>query len=126
MKPLKKILYVEDDQDIQIIVKVALEKLSDYELTVCSSGQEALDVLKLNTPDLLLCDVMMPEMDGPTLVEIIRKKESLMTLPFIYLTAKVHPNDIASLMSNGALSVITKPFNPVTLGRLIQKIWDEQ
>lgn len=124
MKELKKILYVEDDEDIQLIVQVGLESVSQFDLTICSSGAEALQVLSETTPDLLLLDVMMPEMDGPSLVKEIGKRDDIQNLPYIYITAKAHPNDIASLMLTGALSVITKPFDPINLGPKIQQLWD--
>jgi len=126
MQELKTILYVEDDIDIQLIVKIALESISKFELTICSSGAEALEVLSETKPDFLLVDVMMPEMDGPSLIQELKKREGMQNIPYIYITAKAHPNDIASLMVADALSVITKPFNPVNLGQEIQDIWDKQ
>lgn len=124
MANLKKILYVEDQKDIQLIVQVALESISNYDLTICSGGEEALTIVSELSPDLLLLDVMMPDMDGPTLLAEIRKREDLKKIPVIFITAKVLPNEIDALMSLGALSVIEKPFNPVTLGNNIQAIWD--
>lgn len=125
MTELKKILYVDDDKDIQLIVKVGLDSTNQFDLTICSSGAEALQILSKTTPDLLLLDVMMPEMDGPSLVKEIRKRDDIENIPYMYITAKAHPNDVASLLLTGAISVITKPFNPINLGNEIQKIWNK-
>jgi len=102
-----------------------LESTTEFELTVCSSGAEALETLSKNTPDLLLLDVMMPEMDGPSLVKEIRLRDDINDVPYIYITAKAHPNDVASLLLTGAISVITKPFNPMELGDELQQLWNK-
>lgn len=124
MKELQKILYVEDDLDIQLIVKHALESISNYQLTICSSGAEALDVLADTNPDLLLSDVMMPNMDGLTLLKEIKKQDNFRDLPYIFITAKSNTSDITSLMNTGALGVIFKPFSPMDLGMDIQELWE--
>ena len=125
MSELRKILYVEDQLDIQIIAKMSLESIAGYELKVSSSGEEALQVIEAFSPDLLLLDVMMPGIDGPGTLAEIRKIDKVSNTPVIFMTAKVLPNEIDELMSLGALSVISKPFDPVTLGQSIQAIWDE-
>ena len=125
MPELKKILYVEDQRDIQLIAKVALTSISDYELMLCSSGEEALANMAEFAPDLLLLDVMMPGMDGPAILKEIKRSDDLKNIPVIFITAKVLPNEIDDLMSMGVLGVIAKPFDPVSLGENIQQIWNE-
>lgn len=124
MATLKKILYVEDDTDIQLIVKQALETISNFEVAICSSGAEALSLISDINPDLLLSDVMMPNMDGLTLLKEIKKQEAYKNLPYIFITAKSNTSDITTLINTGALSVIFKPFNPIHLGNDIQELWD--
>ena len=126
MDTLKKILYVEDQQDIQVIARVALEQISQYELLICDEGEEALSQMPSFNPDLVLLDVMMPGMDGPETFQGIRQLEGFADTPVIFMTAKVLPSEIDQLMSMGALGVISKPFDPVKLGSQIEKLWEQQ
>lgn len=121
---LKKILYVEDQKDIQVIAEYALTQISHYNLKLCSSGDEALTVIEAYNPDFIVLDVMMPGIDGPETLTQIRKMDAFKNTPVIFMTAKVLPNEIADLIAYGALDVISKPFDPVTLGASIQTIWD--
>lgn len=125
MRELKKILYVEDQKDIQMIAKAALETIGEYELMICSSGIEALAQIVEFNPDLLLLDVMMPGMDGPATLKEIKKRDDVKNIPVIFMTAKVLPSEIDQLMSMGAISIVPKPFDPVTLANNIQQIWNE-
>lgn len=122
---LSKILYVEDDPDIQAVAKMALEVVGGFTLKVCSSGQQALDEGEAFAPDLMLLDVMMPGMDGPTTFVQLRKLPGLKTTPAIFMTAKVMPSDVVHYKELGAADVIAKPFDPMELSVRIQKIWSE-
>ncbi|MCW8915955.1 MAG: response regulator [Magnetovibrio sp.] len=122
---LSKILYVEDDPDIQVVAQMALETVGGYTLCVCSSGQEALDQAEAFAPDMILLDVMMPEMDGPTTLGNLRKMDSLSVTPAIFMTAKVMPSDVERYKELGAVDVIAKPFDPMSLATRIQEIWGE-
>lgn len=120
---LSKILYVEDEPDIQTIAKLALETIGGFTLEVCSSGKEALEKGQDFTPDLILMDVMMPGMDGPTTFTELRKLVGLADTPIVFMTAKVQPQEIAELKKLGAIEVIAKPFDPMTLSEKIEGIW---
>ena len=120
---LSKILYVEDDPDIQVVAQMALETVGGFTLCVCSSGQEALDQAQDFAPDLILLDVMMPEMDGPTTLVNLRNIDSLAQTPAVFMTAKVMPSDVERYRELGAVDVIAKPFDPMTLAGRIQEIW---
>ncbi len=120
---LSKILYVEDDPDIQVVAQMALETVGGYTLCVCSSGQQALDQAEDFAPDMILLDVMMPEMDGPTTLVNLRKIDSLNTTPAVFMTAKVMPSDVERYKELGAVDVIAKPFDPMSLATRIQEIW---
>ena len=122
-KELKKILYVEDEADIQAVASIALEAVGGFELEICSSGEEALKKAEVFSPDLLLLDVMMPGMDGPTTLEKLREKPSLSETPAIFMTAKVQNHEIEHFKPVGALDVIPKPFDPMKLAEQIEKIW---
>lgn len=94
MSELKKILYVEDEPDIQMIARVALENVGGFELMVCSSGPEAIEKAESFGPDLLLLDVMMPGMDGPSTLQELRKIPSIAKTPVMFMTAKVQPQEV--------------------------------
>lgn len=123
--PLKKILYVEDDPDIQAVARLALERMGGFTVELCSSGQEAIERAPLFEPDLVLLDVMMPGMDGPSTHELLKKNPRTARIPVIYLTAKAQLHEIANYKERGALDVITKPFDPMTLCDQIKKIWQK-
>ncbi len=124
-KKLSKILYVEDEPDIQAVAKIALEAVGGFELRVCSGGQEALDAAIEFAPDLFLLDVMMPGMDGPTTLIALQKMVGLETVPAIFMTAKVQPQEIEYFKSLGAIEVIAKPFDPMTLAQTINEVWEK-
>ncbi|MDH5180571.1 MAG: response regulator [Gammaproteobacteria bacterium] len=122
-KTLERILYVEDEGDIQKVAQVALETLGKFELLICSSGREALEQAEAFAPDLLLLDVMMPGMDGPTTLEALRKIPALQQTPVMFMTAKVQPQEIAHFKTLGAIEVLTKPFEAMKLAQQIRDIW---
>jgi len=122
---LQNILYVEDEPDIQAVTKIALESIGGFTLEVCNSGQEALNRCTNLTPDLILLDVMMPEMDGPTTLTELRKISGFENIPVIFMTAKVQPQEIAHFKSIGAIEVIAKPFDPMTLSQTVNNIWSQ-
>ncbi|MDH5370589.1 MAG: response regulator, partial [Gammaproteobacteria bacterium] len=123
MAELKKILYVEDEPDIQMIARVALENVGGFELLVCNSGAEALEKAADFYPDLFLLDVMMPGMDGPTTLLELRKIPNLEDIPVMFMTAKVQPQEIEFLKSLDVADVIAKPFDPMNLANNIRDSW---
>ncbi len=122
-KVLQSILYVEDEPDIQRIVKLALEAVAGMRIVACSSGSEAIARAGEAPVDLILLDVMMPQMDGPTTLRRLREIPALKNTPAIFMTAKAHPTEIAHFKSLGALDVIAKPFDPMTLADTLRGIW---
>jgi CheY-like chemotaxis protein len=123
---LSKILYVEDEPDIQTVARLSLESLGGFTLEVCSSGEEALAKAPLFGPDLILLDVMMPGMDGPTTLQRLREVPSLAAVPVIFMTAKAQPQEIQHFKELGALGVITKPFDPMALPSEVRAIWESR
>lgn len=120
---LQNILYVEDEPDIQAVAGIALESIGGFTLKTCSTGQEAIDAASDFQPDLILLDVMMPEMDGPTTLAELRKLPQLKDIPAMFMTAKVQPQEVDYFKSLGAIDVIPKPFDPMTLSEKIMDIW---
>ena len=121
---LKKILLVDDDEDVRSLVQLALEVVGSFTVQICSSGSEALFVAEAFEPDLILLDVMMPDMDGPTTLQEMRKLPILAKKPVFFLTAKSSTADMAALRKMGAADVIAKPFEPMTLAATIEDMWN--
>lgn len=122
---LERILYVEDELDIQSVAKLALEVLGGYEVLLCGDGVEALDQVCGFAPSLILLDVMMPDMDGPTTLQRLREDPNTAKIPVIFLTAKAQPSEIKHYQALGALDVIAKPFDPMKLAAQVQEIWGQ-
>ena len=121
---LTKILCVEDEPDIQAIAKLALETVGGFTIETCSSGREALLKAPEFGPDLILLDVMMPGMDGPETLQALRALPGFETTPVIFMTAKAMASEIQKYKELGALDVIPKPFDPMTLSDQIKAIWN--
>ena len=123
MPQLERILYVEDQADIQVIARIALERVGKFTVRICSSGAEALAAVDEFSPDLVLLDVMMPGMDGPETLRQLRLRDDIRNTPAIFLTAKVRADEVAALRAAGAIDVIAKPFDPMTLAQTIRTVW---
>jgi len=123
MAELKKILYVEDEPDIQEIAFEAMTALGGFEITACSDGKSAIEAAEKFIPDLILLDVMMPGLDGPGTLQELRKIKNTENVPVIFMTAKVQSHEIAEYKKMGALDVIKKPFDPMKLADNIKEIW---
>jgi CheY-like chemotaxis protein len=122
-RPLERILLVEDEKDIQIVSRLALEDIGKFHVQVCGSGQEALREAPTFEPDLILLDVLMPDLDGLATLEALRRIPSLAAVPVIFLTARARSQDIREYRRVGAIDVILKPFDPLTLGDQIREVW---
>ncbi len=122
-KALTRILYVEDEPDIRAVAQIALENLGGFTLHMCASGPEAIEQAPGFKPDLLLLDVMMPGMDGVSTLNELRKLTGLEQTPAMFMTAKVQPQEIEQLLREGAIDVIPKPFDPMTLSENIKSLW---
>ena len=126
LPPLSRILYVEDQVDIRLVAKMALEAVGGFTVIACASGQEALSSAPTAMADLLLLDIMMPGMDGPSTLKALRELPATAHTPVIFMTAKVQTAEVAQYMELGALHVIPKPFDPMELSAQIRRIWEMQ
>ena len=126
MRELKLVMYVEDDPDIQMVAQMALEVVGGLTLRSCSSGREALQAAQAGlVPDLILLDVMMPDMDGPATLAELRKLPATATTPAIFMTAKVQAAEVSYYKSIGAIGVIAKPFDPMLLAQQVRTLWEQ-
>lgn len=124
MSELKRILYVEDEPDIRAIAKIALEKLGKFEVKMCASGQEAIDSAVEFAPDLVLLDVMMPQMNGPETLTRLREIPELAAVQAMFMTAKIQSQEVAELKALGVIEVIKKPFDIMKLSDDLRRLWD--
>lgn len=120
---LSRILYVEDDHDVRKVATFALKAVGGFTVEPCESGEQALEKAEGFAPQLLLLDVMMPGMDGPTTLERLRALPAIAGVPAIFMTAKVQPQEVARYRALGTLDVISKPFDPMTLSAMVRTIW---
>ena len=123
---LERVLCVEDEEDIRKIEVIALESLGGLKVRACGSGAEAIKEAPDFSPQIILLDVMMPGMDGPTALKSLRTIPGLEETPVVFVTAKVHPDEIKYYLDMGAVDVICKPFDPTTLAAQLRAIWDRR
>ncbi|WP_304640275.1 response regulator [Pseudomonas sp.] len=122
---LTRIMHIEDDPSIQEVVRIALEIVGGMTVCTCSSGPEGLAKAASYAPELILLDVMMPGMDGPQTLLQLRAAPATRDIPVIFMTAKVQPSEISEYQRLGALGVIVKPFDPMTLSDQIRALWSQ-
>jgi CheY-like chemotaxis protein len=122
-RKLEKILYVEDDPDIRTVATLALEAVGGFVLRVCASGNEAIEAAPGFRPDLLLIDVMMPGLDGPSTLAALRELPETASTPAVFMTAKVQPSEVARYREIGVADVIAKPFDPMTLADAVREAY---
>ncbi|MCQ8102674.1 response regulator [Methylomonas sp. SURF-2] len=120
---LGKILYVEDDRDIQTVAKMAMEMLGGFQLEVCDDGYQALEKAPAFQPDLFLLDMMIPGMTGIQTLDQLRALPGLREVPAIFMTAKIQNHEIEDYKRQGVLGLIPKPFDPMALANDINSIW---
>ena len=122
-RPLNRICYVEDDEDIQRIVRMSLERVGKMTVDVVSDSMTAIARMTSFKPDLVMLDWMMPGMDGPTLFRQMKLRPETTALPVVFITAKAAQRDLDELMVMGAIATISKPFSPKDLPEQLREIW---
>jgi two-component system, OmpR family, response regulator len=121
--PLSRICYVEDDEDIQRIVRMSLERVGKMTVEVIGDPTLAIEAITNFKPDLVMLDWMMPKMDGPTLFRQMKLRPDLSALPVVFITAKAAQSDLNELLALGAVGAISKPFSPKDLPEQLKAIW---
>lgn len=111
----KRILIIEDEANLRIVVQTCLETLAGWDVVLADSGQEGLLVAERERPDAILLDAMMPGMDGITFLQKLLANPELQAIPVVFLTAKVELTEPRKFLKLGARGAIAKPFNPLTL-----------
>ncbi len=122
----KTVLIVDDEDDARAIAVLALQMKTDWTLLQASSGKEAVAIAQSQTPDVILLDMMMPEMDGKTTLQKLKADPTSASIPTILMTAKVQPLAQTGIAPEHVAAVFTKPFRPLTLADEIRKVLDWQ
>lgn len=123
---LKNILYVEDDLHVRTTAKLVLEVIGQFTVRDCSSGREALAAARDFYPDLILLDVMMPELDGLNTLELLRRFPHMADTPALFVTGLTEASDLAKYVEAGAIGVIPKPLMPLRLTNQLNELWEQR
>jgi two-component system, OmpR family, alkaline phosphatase synthesis response regulator PhoP len=119
------VILAEDDPDIQLVARLALKR-AGFIVKVVGNGQEALDAVRQQPPDVILLDWMMPELDGPETCRRLKADPVTAAIPIIFLTAKSQEAEIQRGLSLGAAGYVTKPFDALALGQQVRDIVGNQ
>ena len=117
-----KVLLIDDEEDVREIARLSLGRVGGMEVCDAASGREAVEQAVHEKPDFILLDMMMPEMDGPTTLAALRANAETAAIPVIFLTAKAVPSEVERLRQLGAIGIITKPFEPMTLAGVVRRL----
>jgi CheY-like chemotaxis protein len=115
-----RILHVDDEPDIREVAEMSLSLDPDFVTRSCGSGPEAVAIAAAWLPDIILLDVMMPSMDGPTTLARLRENPRMAGIPVIFMTARAQSRELDLFRSLGAIGVIPKPFDPMTLAASVR------
>jgi two-component system OmpR family response regulator len=115
-----RILHVDDEADIREVVELSLGLDPAFSVRSCASGADAIAEAAKWCPDMILCDVMMPGMDGPATLARLRESPQTVNTPVVFMTARVQAHEIEHFKSLGAVGVIAKPFDPMTLAESVR------
>lgn len=119
---INKILLVDDDPNIRKLARMSLERVGGWQVAVACSGAEALAMVETEQPDVVLLDVMMPGLDGRMTLGQLKKKPESRDVPVILMTAKVQIEEMDEYLTLGAVGVIIKPFDPMSLPKEIRDL----
>jgi two-component system, OmpR family, response regulator len=112
-----RVIYADDEPDIREVAALSLGLDPDIEVRTCASGPEVLVAVVDWLPDIILLDVMMPGMDGPTTLARLRERAELAAVPVVFITARSQTREVEQFKALGAAGIITKPFDPMTLAQ---------
>jgi two-component system, OmpR family, alkaline phosphatase synthesis response regulator PhoP len=117
-----KVLIIDDEYDIRAVAELALKAVSGWQVLTAASGQAGLTLAEQENPDVILLDVMMPDMDGIETLQTLQANPNIQNIPVIFLTAKTQATDQRRFMELGVIGIITKPFKVMTLAARVAEI----
>ena len=115
-----KVLYVDDEEDLRDLARLALEMDGDMAVQIADSGEAALQTLADTNFDAILLDYMMPGIDGLTVMTRLQNLPANTTTPVIFVTARTQGDLHQTLLARGVLAVITKPYDPFSLAQRVR------
>jgi len=122
MPPPKQLLIIDDESDIREVAKLTLQLTEGWTVMTANGGAAGMALALSTEPDAILLDVMMPDMDGPSTLRVLQRQGATRSIPVIFLTAKVQAADRQHYMKLGVRGIISKPFDPLTLGQQIKDV----
>ena len=123
---LERVMHVEDDESIRAVAEIALTDVAGFTLLSCDSGQSALAQAEAFAPQLILLDVMMPQMDGLQTLAALRQIPALAKTPVVFMTAKIQQAEKQRYLDAGAVGIIEKPFEPMELGDTLEQLYQRR
>ena len=118
----RKILLIEDEKDIQTLVKMSLEFTGGHQVIVADNGLTGIEIAEKELPDVILLDVMMPKLDGFETFGILQDKERTKNIPVIFLTAKAQKKEVEHGLQLGAIGYLIKPFDAMKLNEELESL----
>lgn len=123
---LKSILYVEDDPHVRRVAKLGMELIGQFTVWDCHSGGAALRQGGDCMPDLILLDIMLPDLDGMATLGLLRRMKHLASTPVMFATGLTQTDDIVRYMAAGAIGILAKPLDPARLSTQLKVLWQER
>ena len=111
----RSVLLIDDEPDIREVVELSLGSVAGWEVLTASSGADGVELASEQQPEVILLDVMMPGLDGPATLEVLRARDETRAIPVLFMTAKAQAGELSRYASLGVAGVIPKPFDPMTL-----------
>ena len=117
-----KVLIIDDEEDVRRIALLSLVHVGHFAVVEASGGAQGIEIARTEKPDVILLDVMMPGMDGPTTLAKLREDAATRDIPIVFVTARAMSAELEPLRALGAKGVLTKPFNAMTLPRDLEAV----
>jgi CheY-like chemotaxis protein/HPt (histidine-containing phosphotransfer) domain-containing protein len=119
---IRKVLLVDDEPDIRRVGELSLRAVGGWRVVLADSGSKVVALARTERPDVILLDVMMPDVDGPTTLELLRADPDTRSIPVVFLSARVMRDGVDHYLSLGAAGVLAKPFDPMSLAADLTRI----
>ena len=124
-RPLQRVLFVDDDEVVQNLVRIALERIGGLSVELVNDSSKAVEGIRGFKPDMVVLDCIMPRLDGVEVFKQMREDPGLAAMPVVFLTVRAHWRTVDELLALGAAGVITKPFAARQLADQLKEIWEK-
>jgi len=124
-RPLQRVLFVDDDEVVQNLVRIALERIGGLSVELVNDSSKAVEGIRGFKPDMVVLDCIMPRLDGVEVFKQMREDPGLAAMPVVFLTVRAHWRTVDELLALGAAGVITKPFAARQLADQLKAIWEK-